>query len=117
MCIDMKIQRYNKEGTMWTLLSLIWLGTAAHAKVTSRLRTEPPSKNGSIALTNGPHTVGYRLQSKLLKVNLLEKLYSHLGAHTHTHSFMLTDPLSRMALIYSVLLPSPDRNRLKREMV
>ena len=34
---------------------------------------------------------------------------------THPHiAFMLSDPISRMALIYAVLLPSPDRNRLRK---
>ena len=99
---------------MWTLLSLIWLSTVAQAE------SDISSKDRAIIeewlFTVDENTPHGRLQVAIhaFESEPTRETIVALGS-THPHiAFMLSDPISRMALIYAVLLPSPDRNRLRK---
>ena len=99
---------------MWTLLSLIWLSTTTHAD------NDVSSKDRAL-IEEWLYSVDERTPHGRLQIAIQafesepsrETVLAFGSTHPHI-AFMLTDPVSRMALIYSVLLPSPDRNRLRK---
>ena len=89
---------------MWALLSLIWLSTAVHAgnNIDSQDRAIIEEWLYSVD-EKTPHG---RLQVAIqaFESEPSREIVLAFGS-THPHiAFMLTDPISRMALIYSVLL-------------
>jgi hypothetical protein len=96
---------------MLTLLSILWLGSAQAESSSSARSTINEWLYDVDELTpHGRLQVAIQaLESEAPRGTLVE-----LG-NSHPHiAYMLADPVSRMALTYTLLIPSPERNRLRK---